>query len=134
MTSRRGSQCDARCSLTPTRVSTPPSPPVTSPRPRPRVVMAFPKKLSAYMAYSNANRERVKAELVSGGNEKPSIADIARAISASWNAMTDEERAVRRAIRSRMRDKRSDIDRWREDAMRGTRETDDFARARGVEI
>lgn len=65
--------------------------------------MAFPKKLSAYMAYSNANRERVKAELVSGGNEKPSIADIARAISASWNAKTDEERAVRRAMRSRMR-------------------------------
>jgi len=59
--------------------------------------MAFPKKLSAYMAFSNANRERVKTRLIAEGHEKPSIADIARAISVEWNAKSDDEKAVRDA-------------------------------------
>ena len=59
--------------------------------------MAFPKKLSAYMAFSNANRDRVKARLIAEGHEKPSIADIARAISVEWNAKSDDEKAVRDA-------------------------------------
>ena len=57
--------------------------------------MAYPKKLSAYMAYSNANRDEVKRELIASGVEKPSIAEIARAISLKWNAMSDEVKAVR---------------------------------------
>ena len=57
--------------------------------------MAFPKKLSAYMTFSNANRERVRDGLIASGHDKPSIADIARAISVEWNAKTDEEKAVR---------------------------------------
>ena len=57
--------------------------------------MAYPKKLSAYMAYSNANRDDVKRELIASGVEKPSIAEIARAISLKWNAMSDEVKAVR---------------------------------------
>lgn len=59
--------------------------------------MAFPKKLSAYMTFSNANRDRVKARLIAEGHEKPSIADIARAISVEWNAKSDDEKAVRDA-------------------------------------
>lgn len=58
-------------------------------------VMAFPKKISAYMAYSNVHRDAVKRGLIESGVEKPSIADVARAISARWNALSDDERAVR---------------------------------------
>lgn len=59
------------------------------------VVMAYPKKLSAYMLYNNAHRESTKAELIASGNEKPSIAEIAKAVSIKWNALSDEEKAVR---------------------------------------
>lgn len=67
--------------------------------------MAYPKKLSAYMLYNNAHRESTKAELIAGGNEKPSIAEIAKAVSLKWNALSDEEKAVRAidAMRSRPR-------------------------------
>lgn len=64
------------------------------------VVMAYPKKLSAYMLYNNAHRESTKAELIASGNEKPSIAEIAKAVSIKWNALSDEEKAVR-AMRMR---------------------------------
>ena len=57
--------------------------------------MAYPKKLSAYMLYNNAHRESTKAELIASGNEKPSIAEIAKAVSIKWNALSDEEKAVR---------------------------------------
>ena len=66
--------------------------------------MAYPKKLSAYMAYSNANRDEVKRELIASGVEKPSIAEIARAISLKWNAMSDEVKAVRERRRFSARD------------------------------
>jgi len=62
--------------------------------------MAYPKKLSAYMLYNNAHRESTKAELIASGNEKPSIAEIAKAVSIKWNALSDEEKAVR-AMRMR---------------------------------
>lgn len=57
--------------------------------------MAYPKKLSAYMLYNNAHRESTKAELIASGHEKPSIAEIAKAVSIKWNALSDEEKAVR---------------------------------------
>ena len=59
--------------------------------------MAYPKKLSAYMAYSTAHREDAKAALIASGNEKPSMGDVAKHISAKWNALSDEEKAVRDA-------------------------------------
>ena len=59
--------------------------------------MAYPKKLSAYMAYSTAHREDAKAALIASGNEKPTMGDVAKHISAKWNALSDEEKAVRDA-------------------------------------
>jgi hypothetical protein len=47
------------------------------------------------MLYNNAHRESTKAELIASGNEKPSIAEIAKAVSIKWNALSDEEKAVR---------------------------------------
>jgi len=49
------------------------------------------------MAYSTAHREDAKAALIASGNEKPSMGDVAKHISAKWNALSDEEKAVRGA-------------------------------------
>jgi len=57
--------------------------------------MVFPKKLSAFMAYSAANREDAKAALIADGVEKPTMGEVARYISAKWNALNDDEKAVR---------------------------------------
>ena len=96
------------------------APPLPSSR---SVDMAFPKKLSAYMTFSNANRERVRDELIASGHDKPTIADIARAISVEWNAKTDEEKTVRamRCPRRRTRDSKRAIarPRARRDALIG---------------
>jgi len=59
--------------------------------------MAYPKKLSAYMAYSTAHREDAKAALIASGNEKPTMGDVAKHISAKWNALSDEEKAALKA-------------------------------------
>ena len=42
-----------------------------------------------------SDRGRCGRELIASGVEKPSIAEIARAISLKWNAMSDEVKAVR---------------------------------------
>ena len=91
--------------------------------------MAYPKKLSAYMAYSNANRDEVKRELIASGVEKPSIAEIARAISLKWNAMSDEVKAVRET--RRFQRARRDAPSWERARRRDERRRDALVRQAG---
>lgn len=49
-------------------------------------------KRSAYFVFSEIERKRTKEDLIAGGAEKVSVADVAKALGEKWRNKSDEEK------------------------------------------
>ena len=61
-------------------------------RPLEGAAMGKRGKRSAYFVFSEIERKRTKDELVAGGAEKVSVADVAKALGEKWRNKSDEEK------------------------------------------
>jgi histone H3/H4 len=51
-----------------------------------------PKKIAAYLVFAGELRETAKAELVSEGDAKPTMGDIAKRVGEKWKTLTEDQK------------------------------------------